>query len=345
MARRPLSLVPLALLACSRNAAPMPVPVRDPAWHVEPTPLPQPVSNNAVAATETALVSMLGLTTGKTHADIVDATVVWQPGQATVATPVPGKGRLASAAVSIGSRVLLFGGYTVAPDGTEVSVPGIDLYDPPSDTWSPGPSMPVPVDDALVARWRDRIVVVSGWSNDDNVRDVQWLDPPGTWSAGTAIVGPPVFGHAGGVLHDTIVYCDGVERLHEGSAKYRAVDACFAGDIDASDPTTIDWRRLPSHPGPARYRMGAGVWRARNLLVFAGGTANPYNYDGIGYDGVPSEPVADVFAWDGTQWLELPPLPEPRMDLRGLVELDGSLYLVGGLDADRRPTTTVFRLD
>ena len=32
------------------------------------------------------------------------------------------------------------------------------------------------------------------------------------------------------------------------------------------------------------------------------------------------------------------------MDLRGLVELGDSLYLVGGLDADREPTTTVFRL-
>lgn len=348
MARRPLCLIcliPLIALACRRPHVPVPVPVPHPTWHREPTPLPTPIANNAVAATNTTIVSMLGLTSGKTHADITNATTLWQPDHSTPAAAVPGPGRLASAAVTIAPHILLFGGYTVAPDGTEVSVPGIDRYDPTTDTWNPGPSMPIPVDDAVVARWRDRIVLVSGWSNDDNVSEVQWLEPAAsTWSTGTPIPGPPVFGHAGGVLHDTVVFCDGVERLHEGPVKYRAVQACFAGDIDPDDPSTITWRPIPPHPGPARYRIGAGTWHARDLLVFAGGTANPYNYDGIGYDGVPAEPVTDVFAWDGEGWLELPPLPEPRMDLRGLVELGDSLYLVGGLDEHREPTATVFRL-
>ncbi len=33
-------------------------------------------------------------------------------------------------------------------------------------------------------------------------------------------------------------------------------------------------------------------------IFFAGGTDNPYNYNGIGYNGKPSEPVGSTFAWN-----------------------------------------------
>ncbi len=106
--------------------------------------------------------------------------------------------------------------------------------------------------------------------------------------------------------------------------------------IDPAQPARITWRRLPDHPGAPRYRAGAAVVDTR--IVFAGGTANPYNYDGIGYDGMPSEPHAGVFAFDvaGEDWSELPSLSEAVMDLRALAVIDRRVVIVGGMGPGRR---------
>ena len=37
-----------------------------------------------------------------------------------------------------------FGGYTVAPDGHEVSLERVDVFDPATETWSTAAPMPVP---------------------------------------------------------------------------------------------------------------------------------------------------------------------------------------------------------
>lgn len=314
--------------------------------------LPAARSNNAVAAvrapTGTAVVSALGLAPGKQASDIVsDAWRLDASGWSPLPV-VPGPGRLASVALGIEDRMLLIGGYTVAEDHVEVSVPGIDVWSASSGTWSAGPTMPTPVDDAVASVWRDRwVVLVSGWSNDDNVSDVQLLDlEDGSWTEGTPIPGAAVFGHAGAMWNDTLVYCDGVRVVpatEEAERSFVANEGCYLGRFGAG-LGVIQWRQLPPHPGSARYRMASGA--AAGLIVFAGGTDNPYNYDGVGYDGRPAEPTSTAFAWDVAQeqWVDLPPLPEPSMDHRGLVSVDGALVLVGGLDAQREPSTSVWRL-
>ncbi|MBV1861916.1 MAG: hypothetical protein KUG77_26075 [Nannocystaceae bacterium] len=322
-----------------------------PRW--EPMPaLPVARSNNAVAAVGTpngtVVVSALGLAPGKQWSNVVadawglDATG-WRPLSA-----VPGPGRLASVALGVGDQMLLIGGYTVGEDHTEVSRPGIDVWSASSGVWSSGPAMPIPVDDAVASVWRDRwVVLVSGWSNDDNVSDVQLLDlDDGSWHEGTPSPGAAVFGHAGAMWGDTLVYCDGVRvvpGIEEAKRSFAANEGCYLGRF-GSDTGEILWQELPPHPGTARYRMASGA--AAGSIVFAGGTNNPYNYDGVGYDGRPAEPTNAVFAWDVAVglWVDLPPLPEPSMDHRGLVNVDGALVLVGGLDAQREPTRHVWRL-
>jgi hypothetical protein len=92
--------------------------------------LPIAVSNNAVAAVKRGrreyVVSFNGLAAGKTHADTLAATLVFDSRSKnwSLADPVPGDvGRLASVAASADKLVYVFGGYTVDEDGSEVSTP------------------------------------------------------------------------------------------------------------------------------------------------------------------------------------------------------------------------------
>ncbi|MCH8939222.1 MAG: hypothetical protein IH966_07350, partial [Gemmatimonadetes bacterium] len=69
----------------------------------------------------------------------------------------------------------------------------------------------------------------------------------------------------------------------------------------------------------------------------------PYNYDGIGYDGVPSRPRADVFGFNvetGT-WRRLPSLATPSMDHRGMVLAGDRLVIVGGMVEDQTVASQV----
>ena len=338
--RRALALLVL-LSGCAHRE-------RGPRWERLPD-LPAPRANNAVAADGAGrVVSALGLAPGKRWNDVVSDAWQLDLGSRgwTRLAEVPGPGRLASTAIGVGDSVWLIGGYTVAEDGTEVSVPGIDVWS--GEGWGTGPTMPTPVDDAVAAVWRDRwVVLVSGWSNDDNVSAVQLYDTErGTWHTGTAISGAPVFGHAGALVGDALIYCGGVRVVPGAEGRKRSFAAnsgCYRGTF-ADTVGDVAWTRLPPHRGDARYRMASGA--IEGLVVFAGGTDNPYNYDGVGYDGRPAEPVDEVFAWDvsADRWIDLPPLPEASMDHRGLVQAGGGLVLVGGLDVAREPTTKVWRL-
>lgn len=323
-------LLPAASLSQQRVGAAVPL-------------LPAAVSNNAVAGLsvngETRLYSFLGLGAGKQWHDITRAAYGWRAGSThwIELPPVPvTQGRLASVAAVAGGQIYLFGGYTVAKDGHEVSTPEVLRFDPVAETWSQVLSMPVPVDDSVAVVLDDRyIYLVSGWHMDRNVALVQVYDAQADrWAQATAFPGDPVFGHSGALLGRSMVICDGVMlTVHERKRDFNASDACWRGDINADDPLRIDWQRIASHPGPSRYRMGAAADADHGLIVFAGGSENPYNYDGIGYDGQPSLGSARVQGYDTrlNRWYTLDPLPMPSMDHRGMPVVDGRFYLIGGM--------------
>ena len=355
-------LLPPAMTGPNRRRIGLPLavalgcaPARQPeaaAWSAGP-PLPRATANNAVAVVggkAPALFSFLGLSGNKTWAGIVREA--WRldldDGGWHALPPVPGDaGRLAATAQAIGGRVYVVGGYTVAPDGMEHSVPQVDVLAVDAETWSVGPPMPIPVDDAVSGVWRGHtLVLVSGWHERDNVDAVQLLDTrSGRWAAATPIPGPPVFGHAGAVVDDAIVYCDGVAVDRTRKPVFSAVAGCWRGEIDARRPTAITWSRIADHLGPPRYRMAATTTRT-GLVVFAGGSPNPYNFDGVGYDGVPSPATAEVYAYDPDhdRWLDLPPLPSPRMDHRGLLAAPDALWLLGGMGPAQAVTASTWRL-
>ncbi|MFB3069979.1 MAG: Kelch repeat-containing protein [Gemmatimonadales bacterium] len=316
-------------------------------WTAAPS-LPAPTTNNAVAVwsdgTTTTVYSFLGLDSTKIWSGPTNRAFAWTVGEPSwrEMEPVPGPGRLAGTAQTVGGLVYVFGGYTVAEDGSERSVPNVDVFDPGTGRWSNAAPMPVPVDDAVSGVWRDSLIyLVSGWHDTDNVSNVQIYDPASdTWQQATPIPGRPVFGHTGSLAGNTIVYVDGARRS-DGPMRYRLEFSSWRGEIDPRNPTQISWRAITKHPGPALYRAAAVA--AGNDVIFAGGTGNAYNYNGIGYDGVPSRPLDAVFAFDvaSRAWRTLPSLTVPSMDHRGIAIADGRLVIVGGMVGEQVVTRQV----
>lgn len=319
-------------------------------------PLPQPVSNNAVALVSTAegdyLYSFLGLGAAKTWQDISNAAAVLQPGAKhwTTLPPVPGKsGRLAASAVSTAGAAWLFGGYTVAADGSEVSVPGVYRIRPGDPEWVRVTDMPVPVDDAVLVVYQDRyIYLISGWHDLGNVNLVQVLDTKNMqWAQATPWPGAPVFGHSGGISEDRMLACDGVRVQYpadDSTRQFLPSDECWLGRIDAGNYRRIHWQKLPPHPGVARYRMAASG-DDKQRVMFAGGSENPYNFNGIGYNGVPAEAQKSVFSFNLElgKWQQHGNLPQGTMDHRGLLYSNGWYYLLGGMHGEQTVTAEVYR--
>jgi N-acetylneuraminic acid mutarotase len=318
--------------------------------------LPVPLSNNAVALVATdrgfGLYSFFGLESGTSwrHLSRRGWVLLRDTGTWRETAPLPGAtGRLAAVAVTVGEAVWVFGGYTVAEDGAEVSTPQVYRLDTGSGLGAQVTDMPVPVDDTVATVYRDRYVyLVSGWHDVGNVNLVQVLDTATLeWSQATPYPGQPVFGHAGGMAGNRMLVCDGVriEYPADGSQRrFLPASECWLGEVDSEDFRRIGWRPVPAHPGAPRYRMAAAA-DDHGRVVFAGGSANPYNYDGVGYNGQPSEPESTVFSFDleAATWAPVWEWPDASMDHRGMSYHQGWYYVIGGMANDRQPSRRVLR--
>ncbi|WDE02728.1 galactose oxidase [Thalassomonas actiniarum] len=312
-------------------------------------PLPEPVSNNAVAKVETEdsryLLSFMGLGPGKDHLAVHNKVWALKLGQKQwqEKKPVPGSiepvGRLAAVAVGVGRFAYLFGGYTVEKSGHEVSSPDVYRYDVQTDSYQRLAPMPVPVDDSVALVYQNRyIYLVSGWHNDGNVNLVQVYDiEENRWQQASPFLGMPVFGQAAGISGNTILVCDGVAVVAHLNKRrsYKGIAQCLKGVIDPKKPAKIDWRVIKHPTGKGRYRMAATS--VGGDIVFIGGSTNPYNYNGIGYDGRASAATDAIWLFNGEndRWQTLKS-GDKTMDHRGLLELDGKLITLGGMDNNQQ---------
>jgi len=345
-------IAPIILLAACEPAVEV-----EPVTEVADFELPEAISNNAVAAADgpagPTLYSFNGLQPDKSWRGTSNAAyacvISSQTCEAIAPVPVT-EGRLASAAVTVAGKIYIFGGYTVSEEGDEVSTPEVFAFDPKTTSYERVADMPIPVDDTVAMPYKDRyIYLVSGWRDEGNVSAVQLYDTQfDTWSVATEYPGKPVFGHSGGLANNSIIITDGVavaDRLVDGKRKFVAAKLTWRGDIDPGDPKRITWSGVDAHRGGALYRMAAIGDNGRGQVIFAGGGDNPYNYDGIGYDGVPAKPSGDYFAYDlkSDKWRTLGKLAEPSMDHRALAKSGRDYYIVGGMDEDQRVLSRIVK--
>ena len=321
-----------------------------------PGPLPEPMTNNAVAEFTYEgvqyVMSFMGLGPGKEHEDISKKAYLWRSDKAAW-EPFPDvpveQGRLAAVAVGLYDRVLLFGGYTVAPDGSEKSMPEVFIINPLDGSYKRRANMPVPVDDAVAFAYANRYVyLVSGWHDEGNVSHVQVYDSwEDSWAMADAFPGTPVFGHAGGIVGQQFVIVGGVGVLgkKDGKRQLGAINQAWLGEIDPENAQQISWSELPLLDETAQYRMAATGDESSGLVLFAGGSRRPYNFDGIGYDGLPAEPEDSVFAWDtaAARWVRFPNSSRTAtMDHRGLLKIGNQGFItIGGMTAGQEVTGSV----
>jgi len=301
--------------------------------------MPIAVSNNAVAELRGGLdiYSLMGIGPKKTWDDITNKVYVLHLAGAKWAEerPVPGvAGRLGASAVGARGQVFLFGGYVMDGQGNEMIVGDVNSYVPSDRRWYRGADIPVPVDSAVIGVNQNRyIYLVGGRSKNGPVNLVQVYDAEkNTWSQATPFPGSPVFGHAGSLADDAIVFVDGAKKNPAEGAPYVTSDECWLGKIDRKDPTKIEWSKLPPHPGPARFGIVAGPEKSH--VLFTGGSASFHNFKGQDSDGKPVELSTMTFVYEvhGNRWETIEENTfDPRSDSHGMVSTPVGPLIVGGL--------------
>ncbi len=318
-------------------------------------PLPEGRSNNPFVRVDgqsgVVWFTGLGISAGKTHQDLRADGWLLNEAEDAAWRAVPAlpafeglDGRLGSHAVVLDGQIIVVGGYTVAANHAERSTPGLYRLDPGAEPgWQRVATMPVPVDDAVALVHRDlSLVLISGWSDTGNVNLVQvWNAGSKRWRQAEPWPGAPVFGHSGGMLGDRVLVCGGAKIVYpsEGTRQFVASEECWLGKLRDDGLVRFDWQPVPAMPGGSRYRAGAIGLQVfgSERVVFAGGADRPYNYNGVGYDGKPAQPISQVvsFDFDQRRWHCHGLMPQARMDHRSLVYDDGQLVLIGGMNTDQ----------
>jgi N-acetylneuraminic acid mutarotase len=300
-------------------------------------PLPVAVTGNAVASLKNGIevYSFMGIGAKRTWDDITNKMYILplKSGKWVEGRTVPGvAGRLGATAVAARGKIYLLGGYVVDAQGNELTVGDVNTYLVDERRWYRAADIPFPVDSAVAGVSHDRyIYLVGGRSKNGPVNNVQVYDvEKNTWTQATAAPGTPVYGHAGAVVEDTIVYVDGAQKDGTGVV---ASDECWMGKIDKKDPDKIEWSKLPAHPGPGRFGILAGAGEHDHRILFSGGTTKPHNYKGLDAEGKPTElsPVTFAFELHGDHWETIAEeTNDVRADSRGIAFTALGPVAIGG---------------
>ena len=312
--------------------------------------LPEAVSNNAVVefiseSGDVSIYSFAGIGSGLSFRDIHQKSFKLNVGddQWQVLDDLPsGPGRIAAGASGVKGLIYIMGGYQVLSTGNEISLSEVHILDPTADTFRQnGARIPIPIDDHIQAVWRDSLIyVVTGWSQNTNVTNVQVYNPAlDQWSQARRVPSSGayrVFGGSGTIIGDTIYYMGGARfgNNFPPSAYLRK------GIINPKDPLDIQWSAQESVDAIG-YRMAASEFMGQPIWI--GGSKVTYNYDGLAYNGSgPVAPNSAVRTYDDQideiRYIHGSGLI-PTMDFRGVAKISENKFaLIGGMWPDQTVT-------
>lgn len=256
-------------------------------------------------------------------------------------------GKIAAAASTINNIIYIMGGYHVFENSSELSSNRVHRFNPETNTYlSDGANIPVPIDDQVQVVWRDSLIfLITGWSNNGNVNNVQIYNPyTDSWAIGTPTPNNNIykaFGASGTIVGDTIYYNGGATGgLFNSTGRLRK------GVINPLDPVQIEWSYPEDNPGEKGYRMASmGI---QDHVFWVGGSGVTYNFDGIAYNGSGGvDPLHRILQFNAStgSWIEGTGAPYGIMDLRGIARIDDYNFIIcGGMMENQEVTNRAFQL-
>ncbi len=143
-----------------------------------------------------------------------------------------------------------------------------------------------------------------------------------------------------GYIPDRAYYLTVNRTVDLGVLAWSPVNLCPPENEDLPCPAPVGalapWHESPTELALPAPRTDGAATQLGTKLLYIGGS-----------DGTAAQSTVYVAQLSGIgnfdKWAEGPPLPEPRTDA-SVVQVAGSVYVLGGLDAEGAPTTTVFTL-
>lgn len=212
-------------------------------------------------------------------------------------------------AVAARGKIYLFGGLSQAGGSDRV-----DIYDPKTDSWSTGPSLPAqaPRHHMAAAVHGDHIYLLGGY------REASFSPTAATWQLDTTWtqrMDQPI--SRGAATAQTIgdrIYVTGGA---DGGTIYP--------ELYAYDPAADSWTARRAMPTPREHLASCAV---QGKLLVAGGRTGAGNLD-----------TAELYDPAGDSWTTLPNLPTARGGLAGAA-LGDVCHIVGGEYLTRPPPNT-----
>ena len=324
-------------------------------WTVLPF-MPEPVSNNAVTSAYSGdtlcIYSFAGIDTSKSPNGIHNKSFKYNTisQQWTELPPLPdGLTRIAAGASTVSNKIYIIGGYHVFENFNEESLDFVHVFDPESNTFLPDAApLPTRIDDHVQSVWRDSLIfVITGWSQNTNVANVQIFNPAlNEWTSGTSVPNNnfyKAFGASGDFIGDTVYYNGGavIGGSFPGTAQLRI------GVVNPENPSEITWSIGEENPGSKGYRMGS--ISLGNKVFWIGGGGQTYNFDGIAYNGSEIvEPLERIMHYDPItfSWTLSEGTPYNVMDMRGVAKVsDSSFIICGGMTTGAKVSDATYLIE
>lgn len=204
-------------------------------------------------------------------------------------------------------RVLAAGGYT------SDSLNSTEIYDPSSNRWTAGPSLPNRISAAAAVRARDgRVYLFGGHPSSGTLNTTYVLDAAASSWRALAPMPTSRLGACAAVANDGRIYVMGGLISSTGPSTTTNV-------VEVYDPATDRWGTA-APMATARVYSGVATLADGRIAVFGGGN--------IGGTGAPSS--VEFYDPVTNRWTDGPPLPAGLSGVGSHAASDGLVHLVGG---------------